>query len=123
MVAPGTEHPGAGAEGSGGGLLTRKRITLAVLAVLAVALAGAGGYVAGDRSGVDLEAARVSGEKAGWRRGTAIGGEAYPAGLAQGRQITYGRTFRAAYRIAYLRAYKGSGVDAPREDKIEVNRP
>ena len=29
MLAPGTEHPGAGTEGSGGGLLTRKRIALA----------------------------------------------------------------------------------------------
>lgn len=123
MVAPGTEHPGAGSEGSGGGGSTRKRILLAAAAVLLIALAGAGGYLAGSNSGADLEAARTAGEKAGWRRGTAIGGEAYPAGLAQGRKITYGRTFRAAYRSAYLHAYKGSGVDAPKVDEIQVTLP
>jgi len=123
MVTPGTETPGAGTEGSGGILLTRKRIALAVLAVVLVALAGAAGYLAGDRSGADLQAARTAGEKAGWRRGTAIGGEAYPAGLARGRKITYGRTFRDSYRVAYLRAYKGSGLDSPKVGEIEVTVP
>lgn len=123
MVAPGTENPGAGSEGSGGTRTVRKRILIAVPAVLLVALAGAGGYLAWNNSGADLEAARTAGEKAGWRQGTAIGGDAYPAGLAQGRRITYGRTFREAYRTAYLRAYKGSGVDAPKVDEIQVTMP
>lgn len=123
MVAPGTENPVAGTEGSGGGLIARKRIALAVLAVFVAALAGAGGYLAGDNSGTDLEAARVAGEKAGWRRGTAVGGDAYPAGLALGRKITYGRSFRESYRSAYVRAYKGSGVDAPATDQVEVVTP
>ena len=123
MAAPETAHPEAGTEGSGARRLTRKRVLLAVLATFAVGLAGAAGYLAGERSGVDLDAARLAGERAGWRQGTAIGGDAYPAGLAQGRRITYGRTFREAYRTAYLRAYKGSGVDAPKVDEIQVTMP
>ncbi len=123
MVGPSNDQPGADEQGDGRRIFTRARLAWAAAALVALALAGAGGYLLGTRSGEDLEAARTAGENAGWTRGTAIGGDVYPGGLEQGRRITYARTYRDSYRIAYRRAFKGSGVDAPKADEIAVAVP
>jgi len=122
MVGPSSDEPAAGTEGSGRRIFTRKRVGWAALALVLIALAAGGGYLLGKGSGEDLEAARTAGEKAGWTRGTAIGGDVYPAGLEQGRKITFGRTYRDAYRKAYRRAFEGSEVEVP-DGEIEVAVP
>jgi hypothetical protein len=122
MVAPSTEKP-AGTTGGGRRIVTRGRVVCLLLAVIVIALAAGGGWLLGEGSGVDVEAARTAGENAGWTRGTAIGGDDYPAGLATGRRITYPRTYRDSYRIAYRRAFKGSGVDVPTDDDVQVAVP
>ncbi len=81
------------------------------------------GWHLGRNSGADLDAARTAGEKAGWEKGTAIGGDVYPAGLQTGRSITYPRNYRAAYRTAYVNAFKGSDVKVPKAEQIEVSLP
>lgn len=123
MAGPSNPRSGSGTEESGRRLLTWTRVGLAALALVLIALAAGGGRLIGGNSGADLEAARTAGEKAGWRRGTAIGGQVYPAGLELGRKITYGRTYRDSYRSAYRRELKGSGVDVPNAAAVEVAVP
>lgn len=123
MAGPSNDQPGAATGGYGAGIVTRGRIGLAALALVLLALAAAGGYLLGKVSGEDLDAARVEGEREGWTRGTAIGGDVYPAGLEIGRRITYGRTFRSSYRDAYLGAFAGTGVDEPDAEKVEIPVP
>jgi hypothetical protein len=126
MAGPSNDQPGAatgGAAAGATGILTRGRIGLAALALALLALAAAGGYLLGSASGEDLDAARVAGEREGWKRGTATGGDIYPAGLELGRKITYGRTFRASYRDAYQRAFVGTEVKGPEPAEIEVPTP
>ena len=123
VAGPSNDTPDAGSERSGRRIFTRERLASVALVLVLIALAAGGGYLLGNDSGADLEAARTAGEKAGWTRGTAIGGDVYPAGLERGRKITYGRTYRDSYRAAYERAFKGSGVDAPKGDEIEVAVP
>lgn len=123
MVGPSNEQPGAGSEGSGRKILTRRRVVAVLLTLVLAAAAAGGGWLLGRESGADLEAARVAGEKAGWQRGTAIGGDVYPAGLQTGRSITYPRNYRAAYRTAYADAFKGSDVRVPKAEQIKVSLP
>jgi hypothetical protein len=123
MAGPRNDQPGAATGGAAAGIVTRGRLGLAALVLVLVALAAAGGYLLGDASGEDLEAARAAGEREGWKQGTAHGGDVYPAGLEIGRRITYGRTFRSAYRDAYIGAFDGSGVDEPDTEKAEVPVP
>lgn len=123
MAGPSNDQPGVAAGADGAGLITRERIGLAALALVLLALAASGGYLLGTASGEDLDAARVEGEREGWKRGTATGGDVYPAGLEIGRRITYGRTFRASYRDAYLGAFAGTGVDEPDAEKVEITVP
>jgi hypothetical protein len=122
MVAPSTEKPAGTTEG-GRRIVTRGRVVGSLVAVVVIALAAGGGWLLGEGSGADVEAARTAGENAGWTRGTAIGGDDYPAGLATGRRITYPRTYRDSYRVAYRRAFKGSGVGVPSEDDVQVAVP
>ena len=123
MVGPSNDKPGAGSEGSGRKILTRKRVVGALLVLIAVAIAAGSGWLLGRDSGAALEAARTAGEKAGWKDGTAIGGDVYPAGLQTGRRITYPRNYRAAYRTAYVDAFKGSDVKTPNAEQIKVSLP
>jgi len=123
MAGPSNDQPGAAAGGDGAGVITRGRIGLAALALVLLVLAAAGGHLLGTSSGEDLDAARVAGEREGWKRGTAIGGDVYPAGLEIGRKITYGRTFRSSYRDAYLTAFAGTGVEEPDAEKVEIPVP
>ena len=123
MVGPIKDRPAADGEGGSRRIITRKRAAIAASVLAAVVIAGGGGYLAGERSGADVDAARVEGEKMGWTRGTTIGGDIYPAGLEQGRKITYARTFRASYREAYLKAFAGTDVDVPKADEIKVSVP
>ena len=103
--------------------MTRGRVVGSLVAVIVLALAAGGGWLLGEESGADVEAARTAGENAGWTRGTAIGGDDYPAGLATGRRITYPRTYRDSYRVAYRRAFQGTGVGVPNDDDVEVAVP
>jgi hypothetical protein len=126
MAGPSNVQPGAatgGAAVGATGILTRGRIGIAALALALLMLAAAGGYLLGTSSGEDLDAAREAGERSGWSQGTAIGGNIYPAGLELGRKITYGRTFRSAYRDAYQRAFVGTEVKEPKPNEIEVPAP
>ena len=123
MVAPSTEKPGAGTTESRRKIVTRGRVVGLLVAVIVIALAAGAGWLLGEDSGADVEAERTAGENAGWTRGTAIGGDDYPAGLATGRRITYPRTYRDSYRVAYRRAFKGSGVGVPSEDDVQVAVP
>ena len=123
MVGPSIEKPGAGSEGSGRKILTRRRVVSALAVLLVAALAAGGGWLLGRNSGADLAAARTAGERAGWKRGTAIGQDVYPAGLQTGRQITYPRSYRGTYRTAYVKAFAGSKVKAPKADQIKVSLP
>ncbi|MCB0875762.1 MAG: hypothetical protein R2718_13390 [Solirubrobacterales bacterium] len=122
-MGPSSDKPDAGSGGGGRKILTRGRVVTALAVVVLAALAAAGGYLLGRDSGADLESARTAGERAGWRRGTAIGGDVYPAGLQTGRRITYPRTYRSAYRDAYLSTFKGSSVKMPNADEIRVSLP
>jgi hypothetical protein len=123
VVGPSNEKPGAGSDGSGRKILTRRRVVSALLVLVLAAIAAAGGWLLGRGSGADLDAARAAGEKAGWKQGTAIGGDVYPAGLQTGRQITYPRNYRASYRTAYVNAFKGSDVKVPKAEQIKVSLP
>ncbi|GIK77448.1 MAG: hypothetical protein BroJett022_11380 [Actinomycetes bacterium] len=104
-------------------MTTRGRIGLAALALVLLALAAVGGHLLGTASGEDLDAARAAGEREGWKRGTAVGGEVYPSGLEIGRRITYGRSFRSSYRDAYVSAFAGTGVTEPDAEKVEIPVP
>src|SRR5512139_1729150 len=76
-MGPSNQKSGAGSEGGGRKILTRGRVVAVLLTlILAVAAAG-GGWLLGSESGADLDAARAAGAKAGWQRGTAIGGDVY----------------------------------------------
>jgi hypothetical protein len=126
MAGPSNDQPGAatgGAAAGAAGIVTRGRLGLAALALVLLALAAAGGYLLGSASGEDLDAARAVGEREGWKQGTAAGGDVYPAGLEIGRRITYGRSFRSSYRVAYERAFVGTEVKGPDPEKIEVPVP
>jgi hypothetical protein len=123
VVGPSNEQSGAGSEGNGRKILTRRRVVGALLTLVLAVIAAGGGWLIGRESGADLGAARASGEKAGWRRGAAIGGDVYPAGLQTGRSITYPRSYRAAYRTAYTNAFKGSDLRVPKADQIKVSLP
>jgi hypothetical protein len=123
VAGPTNQQPGAEARGSGRKIAIRNLVVTILLGLLLIVIAGSGGYLLGKGSGSDLESARDTGERAGWTKGTAIGGDDYPAGLATGQRITYPRTYRDAYRIAYRRAFKGSGIDVPDEDDVQVAVP
>jgi hypothetical protein len=123
MAGPRNDRPGAATGEAAAGIVTRGRLGLAALALLLLVLAAGGGYLLGAASGEDLDAARAAGEREGWKQGTAIGGDVYPAGLEIGRRITYGRSFRSSYRAAYQRAFVGTEVKGPDPEKIEVPAP
>lgn len=122
-MGPSSDQPGAATEGDAGKIFTRRRAGWGALALVLLAIAAGGGYLAGSGSGEDLDAARVAGGEAGWSAGTAIGGDIYPAGLEKGRRITYGRAFRDSFRTAYRQAFRGTGIDVPNDDDIEVAVP
>lgn len=79
--------------------------SLALVAVVCVALAAGGGYALGRSGGPDVGQARSDGERAGRAR-AAADRHSYRVGFAQGRRAGYKQAYRSAYRIALARARK-----------------
>ena len=82
----------------------QRRRLLALLGGLLIlcGLAGAGGYLAGESNGPDVEAARTRGEELGLRAAReAAARRGYPRGLEAGKKQGYRATYRPSYEAAY----------------------
>jgi flagellar biosynthesis/type III secretory pathway protein FliH len=89
-----------------------------VLVVLALAGA-AGGYLIGDSTGEDLDAARAEGAEEGERLGAAEGAEeGYSEGYREGRKEGYEEAYERSYEAAYRKAFEEAGLDAPKKVSV-----
>jgi hypothetical protein len=98
------------------------RVVVGGVVILAVILAGVGGYVIADSKGVNVQAAQTAAMRAGEKRGTAQGAR---EGYARGFKATRHHAYLAAYRQAYGSAYRGeferAGLPAP--EQVTVHGP
>ena len=84
------------------------------MAAAVVVAAGAGGYLIGRSSGVDLDEAASAGSRAGKAAAARDGREeGYAQGLRLGRKRGYEAAFPEAYQAAYARQFRAAEVDPP----------
>ncbi len=100
------------------------RIGTVAAIVLASLAVGAGTYLLGRGSGVDVDQARLQGEAAGLEAGAIDGAaQGYAAGFAAGQRRGFRKAYVPAYRLYYKRAYEQAGLDPPTSKQIEVPLP
>lgn len=89
---------------------------------LAVAVAfGAGGYLIGNSTGEDLDAARAQGQEAGERAGAAKGAaKGFATGFKKGRDKGFGKAYAPSYKKSYAQAFEDSGLERPSRREIDV---
>jgi hypothetical protein len=100
---------------------SRPLALIAAVGVLLAAAAGGGGYLAGNSTGEDLDAARKAGTQAGQKAGAATGDKAgYEAGFNKARDAAYAAAYEKAYRAGYRTSYTDAGQDPPAAGEIPV---
>ncbi len=90
--------------------------------ILLIAAGAFGGYLVGDSSGEDPDAARVAAEVAGQKVGAAVAaGRGFNAGFHQGREAAYPEAYVEAYRSAYRRAWDEEGLQPPSASELRAS--
>jgi hypothetical protein len=101
-----------------------KRIGTVAAIVFASLAVGAGTYLLGRGSGVDVDQARLQGEAAGLEAGAIDGAaQGFTAGFRAGQRRGFRKAYVPAYRLYYKRAYEQAGLDPPTSKQIEVPLP
>lgn len=101
--------------------VTVRSMMIAAGVVLASAALGVGGYLVGEGTGEDMDAARSEGQAAGKKAGTSEGtARGFKVGFKRGKQKGYERAFAPAFKNGYVKAFEDAGLTAPKKKEIEV---
>ncbi len=121
-VEPEATEPSSKATGQPRELtVTVRSVMIAAGVVLASAALGIGGYLVGEGTGEDMDAARSEGQAAGKKAGTSKGtARGFKVGFKKGKERGYERAFAPAFKNGYVRAFKNAGLTAPKKKEIEV---
>ena len=92
--------------------------------VIASLIVGVGAYFLGKGTGDDVDTARLEGAAAGKQAGAIEGAsKGYAEGFQKGRDAGFEKAYIPAYKLHYKRAFEQAGLDAPKDEDIDVPAP
>ncbi len=97
------------------------KLRIAVVGLVVAGVFGVGGYLIGNSTGEDLDAARAQGQEAGEKAGAARGAaKGFATGFKKGRDKGFGRAYAPSYKKSYAQAFEDSGLEKPSKNEIKV---
>jgi flagellar biosynthesis/type III secretory pathway protein FliH len=97
------------------------RVRIALLGFVVAVVSGVGGYLIGNSTGEDLDAARAQGQEAGEKAGAARGAaKGFATGFKKGRDKGFGKAYAPSYKKSYAQAFEDSGLEKPSKSEIKV---